>query len=120
MHTAPVLHLRLAFTSVMHAILHFILPCLVALQLLMCHAMIRAWHAGDPWTIKSAVCMHEEDAGILWCVSCPFGCALHSTLIIRRASLHRMSTSFLANVTSDSLAHSVVWERMCHGRISNE
>lgn len=24
-------------------------------------------HAGEPWTIKSAVCMHEEDAGILWC-----------------------------------------------------
>ena len=76
--------------------------------MLMCHVIMRAWHAGDPWTIKSAVCMHEEDAGILWCVSCPFGCALC------------IATSFLANVTSHSLAHSIVWDRMCHGHISNE
>ena len=22
--------------------------------------------AGDPWTVKKAVCVHEEDAGICW------------------------------------------------------
>ncbi len=22
--------------------------------------------AGEPWTVKKAVCLHEEDAGIMW------------------------------------------------------
>ena len=28
--------------------------------------MSRRWGAGEPWIIKKAVCLHEEDHGLLW------------------------------------------------------
>ena len=89
--------------------------------------------------------MHEEDAGILWCVPRPFSCAeigltldvafytwsqsKESSVYIRHIDAEQRSVeqirvdgacSPLANVTSHTLAHSIVWEHICHGHISNE